>query len=297
MTKTLLSIGECLVELAAVGNNLFRQGFAGDTFNTAWYARRALAPSWDVQYFTALGDDPVSTRMLEFMAKGGIGTAHIARRKARAPGLYMIDLQDGERSFTYWREASAAKTLADDVEALRRAVGEADAIYFSGITLAILNPAARTRLLAALADARSKGKLVAFDSNIRLRLWPDVADLRASIDAACTVASLGLPTIPDEAEVFGEKDAAAVARRYRAAGVEEIVVKAGGDAALVVAGTSETLVAPEKVQTIVDTTGAGDSFNGAYIASRLQGETPEIAARKAHARAAKVIQSYGALVE
>ena len=297
MTKTLLAIGECMVELAAVDDGLFRQGFAGDTFNTAWYARRALGSEWRVQYFTAVGDDPVSARMLDFMSAGGVDTSPIARRTGQAPGLYMIDLKDGERSFTYWRDTSAAKTLADDVEALRRAIGEADAIYFSGITLAILSPEARTRLLHELAAAKASGKMVAFDSNIRLRLWPDVADLRASIGAAGAVTSLGLPTVPDEAEVFGETDAAAVVRRYRAAGVEEIVVKAGHDAALVVAGVDETLVPPEKVETIIDTTGAGDSFNGAYIAARLQGEAPEAAARLAHARAARVIQSYGALVD
>jgi 2-dehydro-3-deoxygluconokinase len=56
-------------------------------------------------------------------------------------------------------------------------------------------------------------------------------------------------------------------------------------------------VAPARVVAPVDTTGAGDSFNGTYLAARLTGESPEAAARRAHAVAGKVIRHYGALVD
>ncbi len=294
--KRFLAIGECMVELAATGDGQFRQGFAGDTFNTAWYARRALGPDWAVGYFTAVGDDSVSRRMLAFMADQGIDTGRIRRLTGRRPGLYLIELTNGERSFVYWRETSAACALADDEPALEAAVAEADAVYFSGITLAILAPQARARLLSVLARAKARGAMVAFDSNIRSRLWPDEAAMRAAIRAAARVATLALPTVPDETALFAEADASVTAARYSADGVPEVVVRAGADPALVVWPAGRILVAPEKAVTPVDTTGAGDSFNGTYIAARLTGEGPERAAQEAHATAARVIGAYGALV-
>lgn len=297
MKKRLLCIGECMVEMAATGGGAFRQGFAGDTFNTAWYARRALPEDWTVAYFTCVGDDAVSGRMLSFMQGHGIDTSDITRLKGRTPGLYMIELDNGERSFTYWRDTSAAKALADDEQRLEAAISAADAIYFSGITLAILAPDARIRLLAALSRAKARGQHVSFDSNIRLRLWPDAETLRTAISAAADVLTLALPTVPDESDLFGEADVAAVAQRYRAAGVPEIVVRAGASPALVVWRQGKAMVAPEAPVTPVDTTGAGDSFNGTYIAARLLGAEPEQAARLAHATAGRVIRAYGALVE
>lgn len=296
MGKTLLSIGECMVELAATAEGTYRQGFAGDTFNMAWHARRALSADWDVQYFTAVGDDEFSTRMLAFMEREGIGTRYVGRLAKKAPGLYMISLKDGERSFTYWRDSSAARHLADNAEKLRAAINAADAIFFSGITLAILPAAARNVFLGEMAKAKADGKAVAFDSNIRLRLWPESSELQQAIAAAAYAATLALPTGEDEFAIFGDRCAEDVAARYRGWGMSEVVVKCGSDPALIVHGGGDLRIGPSEKVTPVDTTGAGDSFNGAYIAARLAGETPESAGRRAHANAARVIQSYGALV-
>ncbi len=296
MTKTLLSIGECMVELAQTGEGTYRQGFAGDTFNMAWHARRALDSSWDVQYFTAVGDDDFSSRMLAFMAQEGIGTRNIARLARRAPGLYMISLTNGERSFTYWREASAARSLADDVGRLEAAVGAADAIFFSGITLAILPAAARQSFLLVMARAKAEGKFVAFDSNIRQRLWNSASELRQAIGDAAQAAVLALPTGEDEYQLFEDRDAEAVARRYRHWGVAEVVVKCGPEPAIISHGGNIQRIGPAAKVVPVDTTGAGDSFNGAYIAARLGGDGPDAAAQRAHANATRVIQAYGALV-
>ena len=144
--KTFLSIGECMVELSPLGGDDYRMGFAGDTFNTAWYARRLLPPEWTVAYGTCLGDDAVSDRMLRFMQGAGIDTETIREVPGRTVGLYMIQLQAGERSFSYWRGQSAARALADDAAWLEGIIAGAGAILFSGITLAILTPEGRAAL-------------------------------------------------------------------------------------------------------------------------------------------------------
>ena len=89
-------IGECMVELAPAGDGLLRQGFAGDSFNTAWYLRQ-LRPDWVVDYVSRVGVDAISGAMLDFMAGAGIGTAHVARVADRTVGLYLITLNKGER--------------------------------------------------------------------------------------------------------------------------------------------------------------------------------------------------------
>ncbi|GGE00007.1 2-dehydro-3-deoxygluconokinase [Aureimonas endophytica] len=292
-----LAIGECMIELALGADGLYRKGFAGDTFNTAWYLRRLLPAAFDVAYLSGVGDDAESQAMLAFMAGAGIDTGFVRRVPRRMPGLYMIRLDGAERSFTYWRDTSAAKELAADPAHLEAAIDAADALYFSGITLAILSPAHREALLARLGRAKADGRIVAFDPNIRPRLWADKAEMCAAIEAGARAASLSLPSFADEAEAFGDASPEETAERYLALGAAEVVVKDGGGPALVAAGRTRLAVAARQVEDAVDTTGAGDSFSAAYLAARLCGREPADAARSAHGLAGEVVRHRGALVE
>ncbi len=101
MRKTFPFLGECMIEMAALGGADFRLGFAGDTMNTAWYARACLPrESWDVSYFTRLGEDVYSKKMLAFFQDNDIDSSLIRLHPSRRPGLYMIEITNGERSFT-----------------------------------------------------------------------------------------------------------------------------------------------------------------------------------------------------
>lgn len=297
MANRFVSIGECMIEMSGGDGGDYRLGYAGDTLNTAWYARALLPEDWQVDYVTALGDDLYSSRMREFLAVNGIGTAHIATIPGRRPGLYLIHQADGDRQFTYWRDRSAARQLADAPEALDRALAGAGLVYFSGITLAILEADARARLLAAVSRARAAGAIIAFDPNVRPALWPDPDTLRAALTAGASVANIVLPTHSDERPVFGDAGPEATARRYLGLGVSEVVVKDGAAPALIAVGDGRASVSPEAGATVVDATGAGDSFNGAYLSARLRGVAPAEAAAQAHAVAARVIGHRGALID
>ena len=90
-------------------------------------------------------------------------------------------------------------------------------VYFSGITLAILDAAARAALLAAARPRRgAAGSLIAFDPNYRPRLWPRREDAHAAIVEALAVTDIALPTFPDEQVLFG--DAATAGDRRRGSG-------------------------------------------------------------------------------
>lgn len=296
MTDTFLSIGECMVELAPQPGGLFSMGFAGDTFNTAWYARRCLPEGWRVAYHSAVGQDAVSDAMLEFMAAADIDTAHVARLPDRTVGLYLISLQNGERSFAYWRGQSAARMLASDPGRLLRALAGVRVAYLSGITLAILEPPDRIRLLAALAAARAAGTLVVFDPNLRPRLWPDVPAMCAAIMQGAGVADVVLPSHEDEAAHFGDADPDATAARYAGAGAGLVVVKNGPGEMLAWSGGQVHRVTPPPVRQVVDTTAAGDSFNAGFLAARLTGAPLAEAMARGAAIAARVIAARGALV-
>jgi 2-dehydro-3-deoxygluconokinase len=289
----LVFIGECMVELAPEAA-LYRRGFAGDTFNMAWYAKR-LAPTWTVDFVSAIGTDAVSQEMSDFIAAAGIGTGHLFRRPDRSVGLYMISLHNGERSFSYWRSQSAARLLAEDASALAASVEGADLVTLSGITVAILDAAGRDRLAATLHAYRQKGGRVAFDPNIRPRLWANATEMRATITRFAGLSDITLASFDDEATHFGDATPAATLARYQTAGAKDVVVKNGADLMLAcIAGHSLTYSGP-KVAQIVDSTAAGDSFNAGFLTQWLAGAAPEAALSAGAGLAAKVIQHRGAL--
>ncbi|WAP67467.1 sugar kinase [Jiella pelagia] len=292
-----VAIGECMVELSVAGDGLYRRGFAGDTFNTAWHFARHAPAGWQAAYLTGLGTDEMSAEMLGFFAANGIETDAVRRIEGAAPGLYMIHLKDGERSFSYWREMAAAKRLAADENHLEQVFAAGDAFYFSGITLAILPKDDRDRLLRHLAAAKAGGKMVAFDPNIRPRLWPDMATARQAVEAAARVSTHCIPSFDDERATFGDETSRETAARYRSVGVGEVVVKDGASAALVSWDGGREQVPSTKPAEILDTTGAGDSFNAAYLAARLRGAGPVAATIAGHRLASRVVGGHGALVE
>lgn len=298
MAKRFVSIGECMIEMSGGEGGMYRLGYAGDTLNTAWYMRALLPADWQVDYVTALGDDMYSGQMRAFLDKAGIGTAHIQEIKGRRPGLYMIHQEKGDRHFTYWRGQSAAKLLADDTEALNAALEGADMVYFSGITMAILAPRARGKLMKAIVKARDNGARVVFDTNLRPALWTSPAIMKSTLTAAATIADVVMPTHTDEAPLFGDETREATAQRYLDLGVEEVVVKDGANPAFVATRDGGRFEVPAtRAEKVVDATGAGDSFNGGYLTARLAGKSPEDAAKRGHAVAGIVIGHKGALVD
>lgn len=294
----IVSIGECMGELSETGSpGMLSMGFAGDTLNTAYYLRHSLGQDWQVDYVSAVGTDGLSDRMVDFLKSEGIGTDHVRRLADKTIGLYYITLKDGERSFTYWRNDSAAKRLASDPAALNRALEGADLAYWSGITLAILSNQDRLALIEALGQFAGKGGTVVFDPNLRPRLWDNPEAMRGWVHRAAAVSDLCLPSFEDEATWFGDADPAATAKRYQAEGARRVIVKNGAED-VTSAGSSGELsrFSVPSVEHVVDTTAAGDSFNAGYLAAELNGASIENAVAAGARLAGRVIGARGALV-
>ncbi|WP_231902431.1 sugar kinase [Microbulbifer thermotolerans] len=296
------ALGEVMVELAPQetapgGAPLYAQGFAGDTYNTAVYMARSGLP---VSYVTLLGDDLFSEQMLVAMKGEGIDTSVIERLPGRCPGLYTIqNSADGERYFTYWRGESAARELfsgARSRERLQIYLQGMDYLYLTGITLAIMGLEARKHLLTFLADFRSAGGRVAFDSNFRPRLWRSKDEARETLSACLRQADIALLTLEDEQALWGDRNAGRCIERNSRHGVEELVLKRGAEPVLLQYDGELNAIPVPPVQDIVDTTGAGDAFNAGYLAARLQGREPARAVIAGNRCAAAVIRHRGAII-
>jgi 2-dehydro-3-deoxygluconokinase len=291
------AIGEPLIELSRSKKGHYRQSFAGDTLNCAIYLKRA-EPSIHIEYITVLGQDKFSEQMIEFFHEEGLDTSCIDYHDTRIPGLYIIDTQKGERSFTFWREKSAAKKLflTASINKITDQMLESDLIYLSSIVLAIMTPKGRKRLYKILKKAKQQGVQIAFDSNYRPSLYKNREEARVQNEKMLNFCDIYLPSLDDEKQIHGDISAEEIIHHARQYGCHEVIVKNGKEAITYLhKGRIKSLPLTPRTH-IVDSTSAGDSFNGTYLAHRLSGESIKHAIHKANQTAAKVIMHHGAII-
>lgn len=300
--SSVVCAGEAMVELAIDRDTPARAslGIAGDTLNTAVYLARGLRAAGSeraVSYATCVGTDDFSDRLVALLDAEGIGTSLVGRLDDRLPGLYAISTDEqGERSFSYWREQSAARRLFQaGVAPSLDELADADMLYLSAITLAILSAEAREALFDWIGHWRAQGgKRFAFDSNFRPRLWPSLEVARQATTRAWTLCDIALPSLDDEQALYGDADEAAVIDRLRACGVQRGALKRGAAGPRCFQGLDRgRRFAP--AERVVDSTAAGDSFNGAYLAQLLSSDDSGLALDAGHACAARVVGFAGAI--
>jgi 2-dehydro-3-deoxygluconokinase len=289
-----------MIELRHRSATALDLAYGGDTLNTAVYLAR-LTGDRDVQvdYVSALGDDPYSDGMLAMWRDERIGTDLVARLPGRLPGLHTIRTDArGERSFTYWRSASAARDMLRGArpEQVAAALTGYDLLYLSGITLSILDPPQRAALVAIADVVRAHGGRVGFDGNYRPIGWPDPDAARAAFDQMLERVDIALPTLDDEQALFGVTDALECADRLHRRGVAEVAVKLGQRGCFLSSAKFTGEIPAEPVDAVVDSTAAGDSFNAGYLAARLLGAEPPASARLGNRLAARVIAYPGAII-
>lgn len=290
----LAAIGECMLELAPNGPPHYALGYGGDTLNTAIYFARF---GGQVDFVTALGDDPLSQQMVDAWQQENVGTQLVMKKYGALPGLYMIQTDEqGERSFYYWRQNAPARTLIEDWPNIFSQLMTFPYLYLSGVTLSLFSSLSRNALFTFLDRYRAQQGRVIFDINYRPASWPNKADALNVFNEMLKRTDIALPSFDDEKLLHGEHSINGCIMRYRNAGASEIVVKDGVNGCWLYSN-QKTLHCPvaTKIQP-TDTTAAGDSFNGAFLAARLAGQNAEQAVKQGQACAAVVIQHRGAIV-
>jgi 2-dehydro-3-deoxygluconokinase len=290
-------IGECMVELRSAGGDHFLRSYAGDVYNTCVYLKRSL-PQAEVQFLTATGDDAMSHAMRRAWQAERIDDGFAFVIQGGTPGLYLIETDEaGERSFHYWRKDSAARRWLQ----LLREQGEeallgADVIYISGIALAILSAEDRAAVLALMQRLRGRVGRIAFDPNVRVSLWESHNSAVATLSAALAACDLALPSTDDLHWLFRLSSPEAQVDRLRDLGVRETALTLGAHGCLLDDNGARSRIASPSVARVIDTSGAGDAFNGAYLAGRLKGYAPARAAAGALLIASRVVTHTGAII-
>ena len=298
MTKKIVCIGEAMVELSLGNGDDISLGFAGDTLNTAIYLKRLFGNAAQVSCCTVLGGDPLSDRLVKFIESESIDTSTISRSEQRGVGIYSISTDaNGERSFNYWRDSSAARTLFTDGDF--SALDDFDVVYFSAITLAILPDEIRSRLLEKLATLRKESNTtVVFDSNYRPALWESKSSAKKIIDSAWSITDIALPSVDDELAIFEEANEAAVLTRFNSYDVASGALKRGAAGPLPLGKNTQdhANINYPTIDKVVDSTAAGDSFNAGFLHTWLSESDHSAALLTGHNCAATVIGYAGAIV-
>lgn len=286
---TVLAIGESMIELQQTGAHALLWTFAGDALNCA-AAVAAAHPSAEVEHLTGLGDDEHSAGLRDFCTALDVDASRSPVLPGKSLGLYWITTEDGDRRFTYWRNDSAARQLFRSNEMVLFGPTP-DLVIISGITLAVAGPAA-PQLLDQIEQASTAGAKIAYDTNHRPLLCPDIEAARAHAERALSLADIVHASADDLDELWGGDTT--LDSWPQTFGITELIVTDGDRPVRVLSNGSEARAQPDPVP-VVDTAGAGDAFFGTYVGHRLA----ELPTMEALARAlevsSEVVQSPGAL--
>ncbi len=289
----IIGLGEPLIEMVRLpmlqdGRPVYRQGFGGDTLNAMVAATRQGAATG---YISAVGGDPFGEDILALCDAEGIDRTAVIVRPTDPTGVNFVHPDPSGRRFSYARRGSAA-SLFTAAELPEPAITGARILHVSAISQAI-SPTMRDAVQRAAEIARAGGTLVSFDLNLRLNLW-SLQEARAATEALLPLADIVLPS-EDEAEILiGTRDPDDILTHYGRHGARHVVLKRGErGAVLATQGARHDIPAPQ-VQA-VDSTGAGDSFAGSFLAYLLETGDARRAAELAARVAAVTVSGYGAI--
>ncbi len=290
-SPALVCLGEPMIEFNRPRDSdgvTWLQGFGGDTSNAAIAAARQGA---DAGYLTSLGKDWMGDAFLALWKAEGVDVSTVVRHDSAPTGVYFVTHSEQGHKFDFLRKGSAASLMKPD-SLPRSYIASTRILHLSAISQAISGDALAT-CRAAVEIARTAGVRVSYDTNLRLRLW-DLGAARHTIDETMAFTDIALPSLDDSRQLTGIDQPDAIVDYYLGLGPSLVALKMGSDGALIASRDRRVRVAPHRVNA-VDATGAGDAFDGAFLARLLAGDDFEMAARYANTAAALSTKGYGAV--
>jgi 2-dehydro-3-deoxygluconokinase len=290
-SPALVSIGEPLIEFNRPregDGRTWLQGFGGDSQNVAIAAARQGAAAG---YLTSVGQDWMGDAFLDLWKSEGIDASRVSRHPTAPTGVSFVTHGPSGHKFDYLRKNSAASLMTPEGLPADYIAG-ARYFHLSAIGQAI-SASARQTCDAAISAARAAGVKVSYDTNLRLRLW-DLDMARRTIDATIARCDIALPSLDDSQQLTGLSQPDAIADYYLKLGTPLVALKMSAEGCLIATSQERFRVPGHRVEA-VDATGAGDTFDGSFLARLLAGDDVKAAARYANVAAALSTRGYGAV--
>ena len=260
--QMILCCGEALIDMVPVkgvnGQDAFAPLSGGAIFNTAIALGRLEVP---VQLLSGVSNDLFGTQLAAELLSSNVGTDLLVRSK-RPTTLAFVKLTNGQAQYTFYDENSAGRMMVS--EDLPDIGTDVSALYFGGISLCAEPAASAYEGLAIEAAERA---VLMIDPNIRPSFIEDETAYRARLDRMLAAADIVKVSdedldwiIPTDVS-FEDK-----VEQLHQNGADIVIITKGGDgASAYMRGQPVVNVAVPKV-TVVDTVGAGDTFNAGFLA-------------------------------
>ena len=286
----IVALGEPMIEFNQTDPDSpnYVQGFGGDVSNMAIAAARQGAR---VGVITRVGVDPFGDLLMTLWQSEGVDTRAVARDSDAHTGIYFVSHTVQGHAFHYLRAGSAASRISP-ATLPREFIQHAVWLHVSAISQAISTSACEA-VFAAIEIAKTAGVKVTYDANLRLKLWP-IERARSIISATAALADIFLPSLEDIVALSGATNPQEAMQGCLDAGATTVVLKLGSAGVLCHSAAGQFMLDAHQVN-VLDATGAGDCFVGAFLARLTDGATLEAAVRYANAAAALTTTGFGAV--
>jgi len=269
----ILCCGEALIDMVAAPSLDGPDGFVphsgGAVFNTAIALGRLGARAG---MLTGLSRDMFGDQLADALKASDVDTTHIIRSD-RPSTLAFVKLEDGQASYSFFDENSAGRMIrAEDMPELP---SDVTALFFGGISLAS-DPSASA--YAALLDRQGGSRAVMIDPNIRPLFITDAEGYRRRM--AAMIRQADIVKVSDEDLNWLNPAPLTQAEKISAmldTGPSVVIVTQGAEGAIATLADGTSITVPAVKTHVVDTIGAGDTFNAGFLAklSELGLLTPE----------------------
>ena len=296
MKINVCSIGEAMIEISNIKNSLYNQSFAGDTLNFCNYLDKKKLNAF---FLSAIGKSEINQSLLDFVKSKKISTKYIKKINQFEVGLYLIKNKDnGEKQFFYWRDESAAKQYFNNIDFLNlyKELKNFDYIYFSGITLSIIHISKLNNFIKLLNLLKSKKIKIVFDFNIRPSRW-NKKNLNIFLDSVLKFVDICFLSGEDMNYWKNKNDIKSYEQIVRKYKLKHSIFRKNAKFTYVFLNKTRYVFKNKLLKTVVDTSGAGDGFNAAYLSNFIVNNDPVLALKAGSSLGSKIVMKKGAIVD
>ena len=296
MKINVCSIGEAMIEISNIKNSLYNQSFAGDTLNFCNYLDKKKLNAF---FLSAIGKSEINQSLLDFIKSKNISTKYIKQINQFEVGLYLIKNKDnGEKQFFYWRDESAAKHYFNNIDFvnLYKELKNFDYIYFSGITLSIIHTSKLNNFIKLLKLLKRKKIKIVFDFNIRPSRW-NKKNLNIFLDSVLKFVDICFLSGEDMNYWKNKNDIKSYEQIVRKYKLKHSIFRKNAKFTYVFLNKTRYVFKNKLLKRVVDTSGAGDGFNAAYLSNFIVNNDPVLALKAGSSLGSKIVMKKGAIVD